>query len=227
MHKFYVYLHCKPDGTPFYVGKGCGPRCKTMYRPYNKHYQSIVEKYGKENIIVGVTYCVDEQEAFEQEVIHIQQLREDGVELCNYTDGGEGSSGHKKSEETKLKIRNSNLGQKRSDLTKARVKAARAKQVFSAETRKKFGERNTKTWTGRKRSAEEKEKNRQAHLGKPAWNKGKKWSDEARKNISAGIRAKNLRKLNGEHHGRTQASSTSRSTPHTTVPHQIPTSAVV
>ena len=28
MSEFYTYLHCKPNGDIFYVGKGTGRRCK-------------------------------------------------------------------------------------------------------------------------------------------------------------------------------------------------------
>jgi hypothetical protein len=38
MAQFYTYLHCKPDGTPFYVGKGSGKRSNFMY-DRNPHHQ--------------------------------------------------------------------------------------------------------------------------------------------------------------------------------------------
>ena len=43
--KYCIYRHSKPDGTPFYIGKGI------IKRPYskhhrNKHWHNIVNKYG-------------------------------------------------------------------------------------------------------------------------------------------------------------------------------------
>lgn len=109
MNQFYVYLHCKPDGTPFYVGKGhdhekWGKRSHN-FKDRSPHHKNIVAKYGKENIIIEVTPCINEQEALESEVLFILSLRDDGVELCNYTDGGDGvSGGHwKLSDEYKIK----------------------------------------------------------------------------------------------------------------------------
>jgi len=102
MKQFYVYLHCKPDGTPFYVGKGFGDRAYDLNptrRRNNKHHQRIVKKYSKERILIEVQPCINEQEAFELEVLFILSLREDGIELCNFTDGGEGTAGYVYSEE--------------------------------------------------------------------------------------------------------------------------------
>jgi hypothetical protein len=137
MKQFYVYFHCKPDGTPFYVGKGCGPRYKISpsLRAYNKHHQHIVEKYGKENIKIEIQLCADEQEAFEQEILSIQSLREGGIQLCNFTDGGDGVSGYRHTEEAKEKNRQAHLGK-------------------------------ISIMHSRKASAEAVEKNRLGHLGK-------------------------------------------------------------
>lgn len=57
----YVYFHCLPDGTPFYVGKGVGKRSELMKRNYL--HAAIVRKHGKENVQVDVIPCLDEDEA--------------------------------------------------------------------------------------------------------------------------------------------------------------------
>ena len=93
MDNFYTYLHCKPDGTPFYVGKGGGNQKVKRSHMFNKRsafHKRIVSKYGKENILVYVFPCESEEEALADEVQQIAQLRRDGYELCNMTDGGEG-----------------------------------------------------------------------------------------------------------------------------------------
>lgn len=109
---FYVYLHCKPDGTPFYVGKGCGKRASTVWNNRNRHYKFIVKKYGRENIKVSVIPCESEADAFSQEIQLIKAFRDLGYELANKTDGGEGAVGATRSEETKLKMAVSKFGNK-------------------------------------------------------------------------------------------------------------------
>lgn len=88
MRQFYTYLHCKPDGTPFYVGKGSGRRAYELSRRNNYH-KAIVAKYGIE---IFVFPCDSESQAHADEMQQIAQLRKEGYELCNLTDGGEGLS---------------------------------------------------------------------------------------------------------------------------------------
>lgn len=97
---FYVYFHCRPDGTPFYVGKGSRSRALRLERS-NLHHKNIVSKYGSDNILVELTPCRTEQEAYHLEQLFILLLREQGIDLANKSDGGEGgASGFKHSKET-------------------------------------------------------------------------------------------------------------------------------
>lgn len=88
---FYTYLHCRPDGTPFYVGKGKGKRAFNLLRR-NPHHRNVVTKYGANNILVFVFPCESEDEALSDEIQQIAQLRAAGFDLANQTDGGDGVS---------------------------------------------------------------------------------------------------------------------------------------
>ena len=99
--QFYVYIHYTLDNKPFYVGKGKGNRA------YHKHGRStwwnrIVFKHG---LIVEIQeYFLTEEEAFNREKSLIVTLKENKFELCNLTNGGDGTSGWKHSKETKEKM---------------------------------------------------------------------------------------------------------------------------
>ena len=121
MTQFYAYLHCRPDFSPFYVGKGQGSRCYKMVRNHNPHHQNIVKKYGKENILVGKLDCSSEEIAFELEIGLIKCLRRSGVKLTNQTDGGEGASGHVQSEEACHKVTLALTGRAVSEETKKKI----------------------------------------------------------------------------------------------------------
>ena len=82
-------MHCRPDGTPFYVGKGTANRVKRTHAR-NKHYGHITTKYGRGNILIGSLECSSDAIAFELEEGMIKCFRRMGVELANYNDGGEG-----------------------------------------------------------------------------------------------------------------------------------------
>ena len=136
--EFYTYLHCKPSGVPFYVGKGCGDRCYN-FNTRNNHHKNIVKKYGKENILVYIFNCESEEQAFSDEVQQIKQLRKELHKLANQTDGGDGHSGkgrkHKPlSEEAKIHISLGMMGKKRkpfSEETKIRMSISASKRIAS------------------------------------------------------------------------------------------------
>lgn len=145
MKTFYTYLHCKPSGDIFYVGKGHGIRAY-KFTKRSQHHKNIVAKYGKENIQIFIFPCDSEEQAFADEIQQIAQLRRDGCELCNLTDGGEGTSGMKHSIETRAKISASETGKKISDEVRAKISAANKNP--SAETRAKI----SAAMTGKKNS---------------------------------------------------------------------------
>jgi len=99
--KHYVYLHYKPDGSPFYVGKGVGKRAYTKYGR-NNYWKAVVNKYGY--YVEILDYFHTETEAHNREMALISTLKSSGFKLCNMTNGGEGTSGRVYTEETKQKI---------------------------------------------------------------------------------------------------------------------------
>ena len=144
-----AYLHCRPDGTPFYVGKGTEARMNRAMRR-NPYHTSIVNKYGASNIVKCFIECSTEQIALELEIGIIACLKRTGTKLSNMTEGGEGVSGYKHTEHTKLIV----------------GLMAKGREV-SQETRDKI----SKGLKGIKRGAqsdEHKEGNRRSHLGKVA-----------------------------------------------------------
>ena len=94
MRRFVVYLHRRPNGEIFYVGKGLLRRAYD-FAPSRRTdwHKNIVAKYGRENILVDVIECDNEAQAFEIEKAEIAKARSSGCVLCNLTDGGEGCSG--------------------------------------------------------------------------------------------------------------------------------------
>ena len=89
--KFYVYLHVRPSGEIFYVGKGSNRRAFDM-SPTRRtaHHRNIVNKYGRDAIEVRMIPCMYEEEAFQLEKALIAIHK---PTLVNLTDGGEGRAG--------------------------------------------------------------------------------------------------------------------------------------
>lgn len=157
MTQFYAYLHCKPDGIPFYVGKGHGKRSHDFVDRKNQHHKNIVEKYGAHNIVVWQFDCTDENSAFTLEKYLIAHYRRIGMKLCNLTDGGEGTKGLKHSLESNLrksvvmKGKKNCLGYKHTNETKAKMAAS---------------SKGNRYRLGKKDSEETRIKKSQANLGK-------------------------------------------------------------
>ena len=98
---YYVYVwYREDDEKPFYVGKGFGRRLY-LVNGRNKHFMNVLQKHGgfPLKIIEGLT----EQEAIDKEIALISEYRK-LYTLTSVTDGGEGVSGLKHSQETKTRL---------------------------------------------------------------------------------------------------------------------------
>ena len=152
--KYYVYVHMKPSGEPFYVGKGHGNRWLAVRRR-NKHHTRCLNKYGLEALIVFDG--LEESVALRKESEVIKAFREQGYALANYTDGGQGSSGYKHTPEALQKMREASTGKtysresidkgiesrkyyRHSEETKNRISAAHKGKTFSEESKRKMSD---------------------------------------------------------------------------------------
>ena len=188
MANFYVYEHWRLDRDEcFYVGKGMGNRAYKM-RDRNSHHKAIMEKMSREGSGVEVRMVatgLTEVEAFALEVERISFWREAGVDLANYTNGGDGVSGLKMSDQAKAKMsaakkglpgRATMLGKKHSDETKAKMSDAKRGVKKSPEHAAKVGLRHK----GKKFS------HSQETISKMSLSKtGTKMSDQAKLNMRA------------------------------------------
>lgn len=137
---FYGYIHCKPDGTPFYVGKGDEARVSSKKRYHNKHHMNILKKYGDENILVGKMECSTEEFAFDLECGLIKRLRKMGANIVNLTDGGDGAKGAVRSPETRAKMAAGKIGNQwnvgRKYSLETKIKKSRSKGGSAVDCRK-------------------------------------------------------------------------------------------
>lgn len=127
---YYAYLHCRPDGSPFYVGKGHGRRMHNLTdrTVWHKH---VTTKYGAHNILIGKLDCSSEEIAFELEKGLIKCLRRMGHALVNLTEGGDGASGYVPTAETRARIAEAGRGRKASAETRAKRSATRKAQMLA------------------------------------------------------------------------------------------------
>ena len=167
--RFYVGMHKTHKPDDFYLGSG-------------KALKHAIKKYGREN--------------FKKEILHVFKTFEEACEMekqivnkgfienpmtYNMQTGGEAPYASP-SEETKEKIRQSNLGKKRSDKTRQRNREANLGKKLSKETIEKM--RKNKNFLGKSHSEDSRKKISDSKKGKATWNKGKKCSEETKKKMS-------------------------------------------
>ena len=195
--QFYVYIHKKPDGTPFYVGKGHGKRAYNFYCRSEWH-KNIVAKYGRSNIIIEIINCLNESQAFDLEKIYIKQFKHNGVCLVNMSSGGEGDAGRIITQEHRKKLSDAKKGK---PLSEAHKNALRGK-IMSEAQKAQISQRHK----GTKASEETKQKLSNARTGK-------KLSEECKRKISEKHSGKTLsdkhkKKLSESHRGKKASEET-------------------
>lgn len=174
---FYSYLLKRPNGIPFYAGKGKGKRCFVHLKPWHLKHDSnhlkvnIVEKIrrdGKEPIVEIIKTDLTEDEAFqiETEQIKLYGRIEDGGLLANMSDGGEGQSGYHHTEELKKSlsemfsgVKNPFFGKSHSEDSLKKIGDTNRGKILNTEWREKL----SKSTKGIPKSEEHKRKIQLAH----------------------------------------------------------------
>lgn len=190
--KYYTYAHIRLDTNAiFYIGKGSGRRLRKT-NGHSPYWHNIVNKHGYK----AIKLCDWELEsdAFQHEICLIKYLRNKGLDLVNLTYGGDGPSGVKCREETKLKISAALMGRPLSEEHKLKISIASAKHRHTEEAKLKI----SASHTGKKRSAEHNLNNSLARKGKAMSedtkfkigiaNKGHKHSDETKLKMSIAVK---------------------------------------
>ena len=174
MNRFCVYVHKRPDGSPFYIGKGTIHRAGIILRT-NPHHRNIVNKFGRDNITVEIVKRdMSEQEALAMEISLIALMRESGQQLCNMSSGGDG--GGVPSTEARRRMSEAQIRRFSNPSERERngklISAATIGRIHSKETIAKIANSNR----GKKHSAEAKLKISIASAGRVC-------SEETRKKI--------------------------------------------
>jgi hypothetical protein len=156
---YYVYIYLREDNTPYYVGKGS----RSRYIDKQKHTVKLPPRERIKFVAENLT----EHEAFnlEKELI-VKYGRKDlgtGI-LRNLTDGGEGSSGYRHTNETKEKmaiIKQSKEYREKMSLAKKgykpsletieKIKKSNTGKSHTQETKEKIGKANSRPCTDEQR----------------------------------------------------------------------------
>jgi group I intron endonuclease len=146
--KSYIYIIENRINGKVYVGKA-----NDVKRRWEKHRAAAREgsdgllyramrKHGVENFQIRVIDEADDESYVLNtlEPMWISRLRDEGVELYNLTNGGDGIPGLVHSEETKRKMSESQRGKKISDEQKLKLREVNLGKTHSKETRRKLSE---------------------------------------------------------------------------------------
>jgi hypothetical protein len=165
---FYVYMYCKPDGIPFYVGKGKEDRWEHHVKQAKKQRTTDsnklkintirkILKQGQEPLIKFIDINLSEDQAFELEefmIGWIGRLDLGTGTLTNMTNGGEGLSGLVRDLSGKNNPNYGNTGEKcvwwgrnHTEETKKKMSEAQKGRILSEEHKAKM--RKPKSEDGR------------------------------------------------------------------------------
>jgi hypothetical protein len=106
-NRFYTYAYLREDRTPYYIGKGQGRRA------YKKGSNETIKLPKDKSRIIILKKNLTEKEAFKHEIYMIVVFgrKDNGTGILrNLTDGGDGMSGYKHSDEALLFLRERMIG---------------------------------------------------------------------------------------------------------------------
>jgi hypothetical protein len=134
---FYTYAYLREDGSPYYIGKGKGKRawwrCKGDVCPPRDKNRVLILKSN-----------LSEEEAYKHEIylIFVFGRKDNGTGILrNKTNGGDGSRGTVRTEETRRKIGNAHRGKTLTEEHKLAVSRYRTGRKMSEEQRQKISDR--------------------------------------------------------------------------------------
>ena len=141
-NRSYVYELQYPNGTPFYVGHGKGNRCYVHLSDYdpstNELKKNIINKIrnlGQEPMVRKLFENLYEDEAKILEILLIKYYGRRDIKtgiLANLTDGGEGCSGYKASQETRKKQSEKRKLRITTEDTRKKMSDSLADEIFAA-----------------------------------------------------------------------------------------------
>ncbi len=179
---YYTYAYLREDGTPYYIGKGCGERIK------QKSSRNCPKPKDKSRIIF-LKKKLTEEEAFKHEIYMISIFgRKDlgtGI-LRNLTNGGEGSSGAVRSPELRAQISNSMKGRTFTEKHRKKLSESSKGKKVSEETKKLWSNQRK----GKKPSEETKKKMSEKKKGSNHNMFGIPKSEETKRKISEALKGR-------------------------------------
>ena len=190
---YYIYAYIrKSNGTPYYIGKG------KSYRAYSKHGKIPVPNNRSRIVLLETNLTELGAFALERRLIKWWGRKDLNTGLLlNRTDGGEGFSGLKFTDEHKAKLKRVMLEE-----TKRKISKCNKGKITSKETKKKISEKlkgkprseeTKKRLTGILRSEETKIKMKEAKLGKIR----KPFSEETKIKMKEAQRLRRNKEING------------------------------
>ena len=195
---YYTYAYLREDKTPYYIGKGTGKRI------YSTNRKGLKPPKDKSRIIY-LKQNLTEEEAFRHEIYMIDVFgRKDlgtGI-LHNRTDGGDGTSGSLRSDESRRKKSEAHKGENHhmygkthSEETRRKISEGNKNKILTEETKKRMSDAHkgkTRSEEHRRNlsdalknpSEETRRKKSEAQKGEKNHNYGKTASEESRKKMS-------------------------------------------